>query len=331
VTTAYPTQPSARTRWITAARGPKNRVDPARTVAAIYEEETGPHGDAVPTATLFLANTECPWRCLMCDLWRDTLDAPTPPGAVPRQITAALADLPPVRQVKLYNAGSFFDDRAIPPEDDAAIAELMRPYERVIVECHPALIGDRCLRFQDMLPGTLEVAIGLETVHPKVLAKLNKRITVEDFRRAADLLAQNEIALRVFLLLKPPFMTGAEGVEWACRSLDVSFDAGASVCCVIPTRAGNGAMEQLEAMGTWAKPSIADLERVQEYGIGLRRGRVFADVWDIEKFYTCACSEKRAERIGEMNRWQEIVEGIRCDSCLELGLRGLMDYAEDQS
>ena len=37
----------------------------------------------------------------------------------PLQIRGAIATLPPARQVKLYNAGSFFDPRAIPPADDA--------------------------------------------------------------------------------------------------------------------------------------------------------------------------------------------------------------------
>ena len=82
----------------------------------------------VDVATLFLTGRECPWRCVMCDLWRDTLETDTPPGAIPHQIElrcAWHARGAPGRcraDVKLYNAGSFFDDRAVPPDDDAAIA-----------------------------------------------------------------------------------------------------------------------------------------------------------------------------------------------------------------
>ena len=33
-----------------------------------------PTGGCVDVATLFLTNRECPFRCLMCDLWKNTLE-----------------------------------------------------------------------------------------------------------------------------------------------------------------------------------------------------------------------------------------------------------------
>ena len=113
------------------------------------EQERTASGEIVPVATIFLANRECPWHCLMCDLWRNTLSGDTPLGSIPAQIEYALNRLPAARQIKLYNSGSFFDRRAIPPEDHAAIARLVSGFERVIVECHPALVGEDCLRFRD--------------------------------------------------------------------------------------------------------------------------------------------------------------------------------------
>jgi len=313
--TKLPVEAAARARWILAQRGAKNKLDPQRAYAALWEEEAGADGRHIATATLFLTNRECPYRCLMCDLWQNTLDVRVWVGAIPVQIEAALSTLPPARQIKLYNAGSFFDPQAIPPEDYPAIAALTASHERVIVECHPALIGTRCLSFRDMLAGRLEVAIGLETAHPEALERLNKRFTVDDFRQAADILSSNAIDLRVFLLVKPPFMTEAEGLEWACRSLDTAFAAGASVCCLIPTRGGNGAMETLRREGNWNPPSLVSLEAAQEYGLRLGRGRVFADIWDIEKFYSCVCSPQRAARIAAMNRTQRIPAQIECSLC----------------
>ena len=302
--------------WITGLRGPKNVLNPFVPYAFLWEEERGADGTLVPTATLFLTNRECPFRCLMCDLWQNTLDERVPQGAITAQIRYALDCLPTARQIKLYNAGSFFDPNAIPPEEDAEIAALVAGFERVIVEAHPAFIGARCLRFSQLLGGQLEVAIGLETVHPHVLQRLNKRFTVEDFQNKAALLRQEKIDLRVFLLVRPPFMSEAEGLEWAKRSLDTAFDAGASVCCLIPTRGGNGAMEALTHAGMFAPPSLRSLEAAQEYGIGLKRGRVFADLWDMKKFYDCACSPARALRMAEMNRLQTVPPALDCD-CFE--------------
>jgi radical SAM enzyme (TIGR01210 family) len=298
-------------------RGPKTAgLDRRVPYAFLNEEEVGPAGELVPTATIFLTNRECPFRCLMCDLWKNTLDVPTSPGAIPEQIDYALERLAPARQIKLYNSGSFFDPKAIPPEDYDAIVQRIAPFERVIVECHPSLIGPRCLEFRDRLAGPLEVAIGLETVHEEALAQLNKRMTVESFRRAAAFLHEGDIDLRVFLLARPPFLSDEEGVAWALRSLEVAFDAGASLCAVIPTRTGNGAMEALQAMGHFTPPRLASLETVLREGLMMKRGRVLADLWDIERFYDCPeCSPRRAETIASMNRVQQAEPAVTCALC----------------
>src|SRR5262249_13142066 len=160
--------------------------------AFMVENERSADGDVVPVATLFLTNRECPWRCLMCDLWRNTLTETVPPGAIPAQIDYALARLPPARQIKLYNSGSFFDPRAIPLEVHPTMDARLHGLEQVTVECPPALLGQSCLEFRDLLNrqhGTrLEVAMGLETSHPQVLARLNKGMTLDQFSEAAAFL-----------------------------------------------------------------------------------------------------------------------------------------------
>lgn len=317
----YPETPSQRERWVLAHRPSRNALDPWRPYAFLLEAETGPDGAAVEVATVFLTNRECPWRCLMCDLWKNTLEQTVPEGAIAAQLRYAMDRLAPAsgrRHLKLYNAGSFFDPRAIPPAEYAAVARLSSPFERVIVECHPALVGTRCREFRDLLRGPLEIAMGLETVHPQVLERLNKQMTLEQFRRAAEFLANEGIDLRVFILVRPPWLSQAEGVEWAKRSLDFAFACGASVCSLIPTRAGNGAMEALAAAGEFEPPSLHSLEEALTYGLQRDAGRVFADLWDIEKFARCpACSEARVARLGEMNATQAVSPPIRCDRCEE--------------
>jgi len=321
---------------VLALRGPKNGLDPMRAYSAVFEEELDAAGALAPTAVVFLTNRECPFRCVMCDLWRNTLDETVPPGAIATQIRAALQQLPPVRQIKLYNAGSFFDPAAIPPSEDEAIADIVGGVDRVIVEAHPGFLtgayAERCLRFRDRLGSfrltssakatevkkaeatRLEVAIGLETAHPETLARLNKRMTIESFRRAAGFLAEHDIDLRVFVLLNPPFLKGEEAIDWACRSIDLAADCGAAVCSVIPTRSGNGAME---ALGDAVEPPrLPALERVVEYGISLQRLRVFADLWDVERFFDCECSAARGNRLQLMNRAQTVPLPVSCERCI---------------
>ena len=304
-------------QWVLSLRGPKAVLDPTRASAATWEEERDPSGALASTAVIFLTNRECPFRCVMCDLWMHTLDDLVPDGAIAEQIRVALAGLPPARQIKLYNAGSFFDAQAIPPSEDESIADLLAGYERVIVEAHPAYLrgpyADRCLRFRDLLRdrnvGQLEVAIGLETAHPAILERLNKRMTVADFCTAAHFLREHGIDVRAFILLKPPFLPAEDTVEWTCRSIDVAFDAGAAVCSVIPTRGGNGAMEALGAV----PPALTAFESVLEYGVAIGRGRVFADLWDVERLSTCRCAPARVARLRAMNETQRIPAPVLCD------------------
>jgi uncharacterized Fe-S cluster-containing MiaB family protein len=285
----------------------RNPVGPLRPYLFFGEDERSSNGQMVSVNTLFLTNRECPWRCVMCDLWKNTLTETVPIGAIPTQIEYALTRLPPSAHIKLYNSGSFFDPRAIPVADYPAIAALLQSFERVIVESHPALIGEHCLRFRDMLAGRLEVAMGLETVHPEILPRLNKHMTLEQFSRAAAQLTTNAIDLRTFILVKPPLIEEAEAVDWAARSLDFAFECGATVATLIPTRGGD------------KPPSIDVLEASLAYGLRKASGpaqRVFADLWDLEQFSTCpACFKARSVRLQQMNHSQLVPPRVDCPAC----------------
>jgi archaeosine synthase beta-subunit len=313
---SYPAAATERDAWIRARRGPRNSVDPLRPNGFFVEEERSASGEIVAVATVLLTNRECPWRCLMCDLWRNTLTETVPVGAIPTQIEYALERMPAARQIKLYNSGSFFDRRAIPQDDYPAIAARVAVFERLIVECHPALVGDACFRFRDRLAGRLEVAMGLETVCPEVLERLNKRMTTAQFASAAEILRAHDIDLRVFILVKPPFMQESDAIEWAARSMEFAFDCGATAAVLIPTRGGNGAMEELAAGGQFSPPPLATLEAVAAHGVGLKRGRVFIDLWNADEHSGCvACHSLRIARLREMNLRQTIPATIVCKQC----------------
>jgi radical SAM enzyme (TIGR01210 family) len=321
VSIAYPTTAAARDEWILSRRPVRRTLDASQPYAFFVEDECTGGGEVAAVATLFLTNRECPWRCLMCDLWQNSLTESVPAGIIPAQIKYALERLPPARQIKLYNSGSFFDPRAIPPEDHVQTAEQVTGFDRVIVESHPALVGESCFRFRDLLdsqhvPARLEVAMGLETAHPQVLEKLNKRMTLEQFAAAADKLRWQDIDLRVFILVKPPFMEEDEALESARRSVDFAFDCGATAATLIPTRAGNGALDELAKTGDFAPPRLATVESAFDYGLSLKRGRVFVDLWDADKTAGCVdCGKRRIERLRVMNLNQTTIEKASCAAC----------------
>ncbi len=324
----YPATAAARDRFVLGRRGPRTPHDPWQAHGVIVEDERAADGRPTTFATVLLTGRECPWRCTMCDLWRDTIETDTPRGAIAVQIATARAAVrdggTPVKGMKLYNAGSFFDPRAIPECDYDDIAAALTGLSDVIVESHPALVGARLDRWLAALARhsgaavpRLEVAMGLETAHPEALHRLNKRFTLADFAAAAQALADRRVALRVFLLISPPFVPAAEQDMWLVRSVDAAVACGATVVSLVPTRPGNGALDDLAAAGWFRAPDLDDIER--SFAIALAqadgRARVFVDVWDLERFAPCVhCFAARRDRLVGMNLAQCVLPPVACDA-----------------
>jgi hypothetical protein len=67
----------------------------------------------------------------------------------------------------------------------------------------------------------------------------------------------------------------------------------------------------------FAPPRLPALEAALEYGLtrwasGAGGMRVFADLWDIERFFDCGCASHRAARLRVMNREQRVPERVVC-------------------
>jgi radical SAM enzyme (TIGR01210 family) len=150
-------------------------------------------------------------------------------------------------------------------------------FETVVIENHPRFCNDRCIRFREMTTARLEVAIGLETAHEGVLERLNKQMTLADFERAVRFLKRRDISVRAFILLRPPYLSEGEGIEWADKSIQFAFSVGVDCCVIIPTRGGNGIMERLRERGEFSPPTLASMETALELGIGLVHRPVLND------------------------------------------------------
>jgi archaeosine synthase beta-subunit len=330
----YPASPAARDRFILDRRSPRPIHDAWRHQGLIVEDERTADGQIARAATVFLTGRECPWRCTMCDLWQYTTgDEDTPRGAIPAQVGAAREELrgqsTPITQLKLYNAGSFFDPRAVPEHDYDAVAMELAGLMRVVVESHPALVGPRIDRLDRWLEAVdrhcrsapaiqLEVAMGLETVHPEALDRLNKRMTVDEFAFAAEQLRRRGASVRAFLLISPPFVPAEQQDDWLQRSIDVAFSCGASVVSLIPSRSGNGALEALAAEGAFREPRLEDIERGLESALAVQpdRGRIFVDLWDLQRCSPCPhCFEARRARLHAINLEQRLFPRPSCTVC----------------
>jgi radical SAM enzyme (TIGR01210 family) len=282
------------------------------------EEERRPDGTIERALTVFLAGAECPYTCSFCDLWRWTIDGPTPAGALAWQLKEVLdATPPPVpARLKLYNASNFFDQRAVPVQDLPAIAGLAAPFTAVTVESHARTVGPRTLELARTLSGSLEVAIGLETTHPAAIQHLNKRLSLTRFAQAAGFLADHTIALRVFVLLNPPYVPAEEAVQWTVHAVEYAVRRGAAVVAIIPVRSGNGEVDRLQALGHYTPPTLSGLEDALDRCLGFAPTVVTVDLWDADRLTTCSdCSSARIERLARLNLTGLPEPRIACSTC----------------
>lgn len=305
-------------RRIRSLRSPKGHVDPYTAHGSLLEDERRADGTIERALTVFLAGAECPFTCSFCDLWRYTIDGPTPPGALIRQLESVLHahDAPSPDRLKLYNASNFFDPRAVPSTDVPRIATLASPFAAVTVESHVNTIGARTLEFARQIPGRLEVAAGLETIHPVAIEQLNKRLDLARFDSAARFLSENGVDLRVFVLLGAPYVRADESVEWAVRTVEHAVERGASLISIIPVRGGNGEMEQLQARGDFTPPTLSQLEEALDRCLQFTGAVVTADLWDVERLPSCEqCRTARIERLRRLNVTGRAEPPVSCTAC----------------
>ncbi|MEA2763527.1 MAG: archaeosine synthase beta-subunit [Gemmatimonadaceae bacterium] len=309
---------TATDQSVRSLRPPKPEVDPYKAHGFLVEEERRPGGKMEQSLTVFLAGAECPFTCTFCDLWRWTVDGPTPPGALTTQLQGVLNALvaPMPERLKLYNASNFFDQRAVPPEDLLTIAKLSAPFAAVTVESHANTIGATTLAFARSIPGRLEVAIGLETIHPIARAHLNKRLDLARFDSASRFLAANEIDVRVFVLLGAPHVPAEESVSWTVRTVEYAVERGASVVSIIPVRGGNGELERLQGLGHFTPPTLSQLEETLEQCMRFANSVVSADLWDVGRLPACErCRRERVGRLQQMNATSRAPAPILCADC----------------
>lgn len=306
------------------------RPAPGSSPLAVQDEweAISARGEPVRVRTIFLRGSECRFQCLMCDLWRHTHQGATPPGAIVQQVRQGLAQethsagtgsaAARPQAVKLYNASSFFDPQNVPSADLPQIAALVSGMERVIVENHPRILPWPAIEgFQQQLEGRLEMALGLETVDPVVLRRLNKRITIEDFASAALGLRQRDIDVRAFVLLRPPWTEEKPAIEWCRRSVEFAIEHGARHVTIIPVRGGNGALEWLAARGEFEPPSAESLEDLVRDFLSDDRCVITADLWDWNQLRgTCTqCCEPRRRRLERMNVTRVDEPAVGCEVC----------------
>jgi uncharacterized Fe-S cluster-containing MiaB family protein len=173
--------------------------------------------------------------------------------------------------------------------------------------------------------------MGLETIDPRAERVLNKSLRRSHFETACRILIEAKIHSRVFVLLQPPGTPVHESVDWATRSCLYAFEQGMERCAVIPTREGNGWLDELRHTGQWESPKLGQLEQLllrllstlaegEKVVSGETQGstRVATiDLWDWDQLQGGCdkCRYLRYDTLRQMNVQQQPIQRARCALC----------------
>jgi len=213
---------------------PASADDASRYVNAWVEDEA--LGDErVRAFVLILRTRGCYWAdskgCSMCGYARDTLGRSATGAELASQLARALARYRGEPYVKIYTSGSFLDDREVDPASREAIVRgFSGRARRLLFETLPEFATAEALKpLRTAFDGQLEVALGLESTDPVVLARfVHKNAPPSAYLDAADRVRARGARAKAYLLLKPPYLTESEAIDDVVRSVGEAagrFDA----------------------------------------------------------------------------------------------------------
>ena len=196
--------------------------DPREPTRVWLDEDNTPDG-VYDSLTIILNTGGCRWAraggCTMCGYVAESVEGGTVPHEdLMAQVGSSLDHEreqaeEPAGQVKIYTSGSFLDEREIPAETRAAIAETFADRDRLVVESLPDFVDrEKIADFTDRGIET-DIAVGLETATDRVRQDcINKYFEFADFEDAATEARAADAGVKAYLLLKPPFLSEREAI-----------------------------------------------------------------------------------------------------------------------
>jgi archaeosine synthase beta-subunit len=249
----------------------------ARRLVNQWVEDEAIGEERVRAFVLILKTRGCYWAdvkgCSMCGYSKDTLGRSATAAELEEQLGQALARYRGEPYVKFYTSGSFLDDREVDPESRRKfVAAFSGKARRLLFETLPEFATPEKLRpLAESFQGELEVALGLESTDPWVLAKcVGKGASPSQYLDAGDRVRGLGLRAKAYLLLKPPYLTESESVEDVVRSVREAaphFDA----LSINPVHIQNGTVvEWLYHRGRYRPPWLWSVVEAMRKGAELR-------------------------------------------------------------
>ncbi len=166
--------------------------------------------------------------CTMCSYLLDGSETPPSGEQIIKQFQNAMSKLEKKQaplSVKLYTSGSFLDPDEVPIPVREEILLLLAKDERVtevVIESRPDYVTSKSMEALRRALGTrrVEIGIGLESSNDNIRRLcINKGFSKQDFMDATRVARENDIGVRAYVLLKPPFLSEKTALDDALQTV----------------------------------------------------------------------------------------------------------------
>ncbi len=180
----------------------------------------------VNTFVIIFKTRGCSWAlkagCSMCGYFNDSTFENISDEDIFSQYKKAMERYNDEPFVKIFNSGSFLDDSEISEKVRKKILnDLYNKVEKVSFESRPEYITEKTINeTKKLFQNKIEIGIGLETADDYIRKNIiNKGFTYKTFEKSVDLLQKNNIDVKTYVLIKPPFLTERESVDDAINTV----------------------------------------------------------------------------------------------------------------
>ncbi|MFX0014218.1 MAG: archaeosine biosynthesis radical SAM protein RaSEA [Promethearchaeota archaeon] len=153
-------------------------------------------------------------------------------------------------EYKLFNSGSFFDEKDIPQKLRLNLIENIKKstsVSKLSVESRPEYLINNLnvvKKTKELLePIELEIGVGFESSNNTILIDCwNKGFLVEDYKRSVEKIRTLDIRIKTYILIKPPFLTEREAINDTLMTVKDTIDIGTEVISLNPCNIQNGTL-----------------------------------------------------------------------------------------
>lgn len=234
---------------------------------SIWKEMDRLNGYPEKTMVCIFRTTGCAWykfsACSMCGYFNDTSPDIVDENIM-KQIDILYDSLNDVRALKIFTSGSFLDPHEVHPEVRDYFFERMKgKIDKILVESRTEYIRKDILDSIKKYKIDLRIAIGLESADDYIMKySVNKGSTLKKFIDAAQLLKNENVELRTYLLFKPPFISEKMAMDDIKNSVKIAAPYSADISINPMNIQKHTMVEKLWKKGLYRPPRLYSLAKL---------------------------------------------------------------------